>query len=199
MPAETDDAPVSHRFFHADRGAKLREGQVLTLGPDGYSSFGRYYQKRLVHAQAIGGNINGPDFREFLLDEIRKGDPRFEAYESRFRCFFGANTLDEARWFASRIDPVPTWPVPIVEVFASRFWTLDMNWMDYDCHEREDSSLSLEMHQRGLKYFREYWHSAISNHCPSQGIRNPPRLEVLMALPVTIGKIVGWFQPSPNC
>lgn len=57
-----------------------------------------------------------------------------------------------------------------------------MNWLDYNSG-----------HDKRVGYLRDYWYTAISNHNPIDGEqRRPPLLEVLMTLPVTVGKIVDW-------
>lgn len=33
--------------------------------------------------------------------------------------------------FAQTIFPIPDNPIPIFEIFADRFWTLDSTWLDY--------------------------------------------------------------------
>jgi len=72
--------------------------------------------------------------------------------------------------------------VPVFEVFASKYWSLDMNWLDY-----------MTGHDQRVNYLRDYWLASITNHNPETGMRRPPQIEVLMALPVKIGKVVEWI------
>jgi hypothetical protein len=118
--------------------------------------------------------------RECLLESIRR-EPKFGAYTSRMKAFFGTNTIEDAKRFAQTAEPKMDSKVPVVEVFASEFWNLDMNWLD-----------CVISHEKRLLYYREYWHAAIYNHNPDQGTRRPPMVEVLMALPVRIGRVVDW-------
>lgn len=170
---------AEHRFFHVDRYKLLVEGQEVRLDERGLSRFGAVYWDAI--SSKPFQSLNESEQREYLLETIRK-EPRFGAYASRMRSFFGANTLEEAKRFAAKIEPKPTEVVPIFEVFASRFWTLDMNWLDYSTHP-----------EQRLRYLREYWYAAISNHNPEEGERKPPYLEVVMELPVRVGKIVAWI------
>ena len=93
---------------------------------------------------------------------------------------FAANSIEEAASFAKSIEPIPEHPIHIFEIYADRFWTLDMNWLDY----KADPNTM-------LSYYRKYWYSEISNHAPKEGVRRPPRLEVLIGLPAKIGKSAG--------
>lgn len=161
-----------------DRSGQLKEGQEVTLDGRGLSRFGACYWDA-IQSKPFDA-MTEAEQRESMLEAIKK-EPMFQLYVSRMQAFFGANTIEEARRFAERIEPKPTAKVPIVEVFASKFWTLDMNWLDYAVD-----------HAKRAKNLREYWYAAITNHNPETGKRNPPNLEVLMALPVTIGKVVDW-------
>jgi len=167
-----------HRFFHIDRQKSLTEGQEITLDNRGLSRFGTVYWDAICTKGF--DEMSHAEQREHLLENLRN-EPRFSAYTSRMQAFFGVNTLDDARRFAEKIEPKPDYKVPVFEVFASTFWTLDMNWLDYSTD-----------HETRVKYCREYWYAAISNHNPEVGERKPPHLEVIMALPVRIGKIVEW-------
>ncbi|MDO9014739.1 MAG: hypothetical protein Q7U84_08195 [Polynucleobacter sp.] len=167
-----------HRFFHVDRHKQLQEGQEVALNERGLSHLGMVYWDAIQSKPFE--SMSDAEQREHLLEKIRQ-EPKFSAYTSRMHAFFGANTIEDAKRFADKIEPKPTEPVPIFEVFASVFWTLDMNWLDYATD-----------HEQRLRNLREYWYAAISNHNPQVGSRRPPHLEVLMALPVTVGKIVDW-------
>lgn len=168
-----------HRFFHIDRQKALAEGQEITLDDRKLSRFGAVYWDA-IHAKRFD-EMSHAEQRERLLEDFHN-ESRFSVYTSRMQAFFGVNTLDDARRFAEKIEPKPDYKVPVFEVFASTFWTLDMNWLDYNTTD----------HETRLTYCRNYWYAAISNHNPEAGERKPPHLEVLMALPVRIGKIVEW-------
>ncbi|MBL7744508.1 MAG: hypothetical protein JNN00_13645 [Chitinophagaceae bacterium] len=171
-----------HVFYHADRAASLQEYQEIKLDTDGLSYFGKAYWS-VIQSKNIE-EMNSAQKREFYLEQI-KNEPRYSLYASRMQCIFGANSINEAIIFAESIAPRPNNPIPIIEVFAERFWTLDTNWLDYDNNQMQ------------LDYYRNYWDAIISNHCPQVGQRRPPRLEVLMALPITTGKIVHIVPGQP--
>lgn len=169
---------AAHRFFHVDRYRLLSEGQELQHDARGLSRFGAEYWDALC--SKTFEDMNNSEQREYLLEAIRN-EPKFGAYASRMRAFFGANTLDDAKRFAEKIEPRPAKCLPVFEVFATRFWTLDMNWLDYSADP-----------EKRLQFLREYWYAGISNHNPEIGERRPPLLEVLMDLPITVGKVVTW-------
>lgn len=167
-----------HRFFHADRSRSLKEGQAILLNEKNLSYFGAVYWDAITTKDQK--NMTSAELREYHLENVRQ-EPKFSNYTSRMQSMFAANSIDEAIWFANSVEPKPEYDIPIIEIYASKFWTLDMNWLDYDT--------SAEMQ---LNYYREYWHAAISNHCPPHGDRRPPRLEVLIALPAKAGSIVAY-------
>ncbi len=171
---------MAHRFYHADRAGLLKPGMTISFNAQGFSRFGQsYYQ---AHAQKKFEAMSDAEQREYLLESIRRED-KFAGYESRLKCIFGSNSIAEAEAFANEIVPRPSHDIPIYEVFASRFWNLDTNWLDYKCE-----------HEQRVKYLREYWYGAISNHSPAEGPRRPPKLEVLIALPATVGNRVASVQ-----
>ncbi len=164
-----------HLFYHADRAASLKEFQEIMLDSNGLSYFGKAYWPIFISKNIE--EMNSAQKREFYLEQI-KNETRYSLYASRMQCIFGANSINEAIVFAESIVPRPENPIPIIEIFADRFWTLDTNWLDYDYHDMQ------------LHYYRNYWDAVISNHSPKIGQRRPPQLEVLIALPATTGKIV---------
>jgi hypothetical protein len=181
-PASTSksakDRTKMHRFYHADRYLNLVEGQTIELDSNGLTRFGAVYWEAI--STKPFELLSEAEQREWLLERERQ-DPKFAAYPSRMQVFFAANTVDDARRFVEKSKEKPNAKVPIFEVFASTFWSLDMNWLDYATDP-----------QTRLGYIREYWYAAISNHCPAEGERRPPLLEVLMKPPVRIGKVVAW-------
>lgn len=170
---------AAHRFFHVDRYKLLTEGQEVKLDERGLSRFGTVYWDS-IRSKPFEA-LNDSEQREYLLEAVRN-EPKFSAYVSRMRGFYGTNSIEEAKRFLEKIEPRPAEKVPVFEVFATKFWTLDMNWLDY----------STSPEQR-MCYLREYWYAAISNHNPEAGERKPPLLEVLMELPVRVGKVVEWI------
>jgi len=170
-----------HKFYHADRAHSLQEGQVITLDENELSRFGAEYWPAISSKDI--SEMNEAQLREFHLEEIRK-ESIFSTYTSRLQSIFGANSIEDAVWFAKSITPVPNLPIPIIEIYAQKFWSLDMNWLDFECS-----------HEKSIRYYRKYWYAEISNHAPPQGERKPPKLEVLMALPVTVGKVVHYVLP----
>ena len=167
-----------HRFYHADRELKLTEGQTIELDSRGLSRFGSVYWDSIQTVPFE--KMSDAEQREHLLESI-KNEPTFAAYTSRMQAFFGANSIEESKRFVEKIVPRPDYKIPIFEVFSSSFWTLDMNWLDYTTDPGTR-----------VRYLRDYWYGTISNHNPEVGERRPPLLEVLMQLPVTVGKIVDW-------
>lgn len=164
-----------HVFYHADRGASLKEYQEITLDENGLSYFGRTYWHTFQIKKFE--KLNDAEQREFHLENIKK-EPRYSLYASRLQSIFAANTINEAIIFANTIVPKPTHPIPIIEIFADRFWNLDTNWLDFE------GSLT------NLNNYRSYWDGLITNHHPTVGERRPPLLEVMIALPAMTGKIV---------
>lgn len=168
-------------FYHADRNRSLTEGMELTLQPNGLSMFGCEYAPRL---STIEPQDDPPLRREWYAEGIRQA--QFPQERSRLECIFGANSLLEAEQFARAIDPLPIHAVPIFELFASDFSSHDMNWLDYETGGDADKLLD---------NMKRYWWREISNSRPSTGDRRPPRIEVKMALPVTVGRLVAWAKP----
>lgn len=168
-----------HRFYHADRELTLAEGQTIELNSQGLSRFGCIYWKTILTAPF--DRMNNSEQREHILESIRR-EPEFSVYPSRMQAFFGANSIEEARRFIDSIVPRPEHKIPVFEVFASSFWTLDMNWLDY-----------ISDPETRIYFSRQYWYAAISNNNPEEGERKPPLLEVMMELPVKVGKIVTWI------
>lgn len=169
----------THRFYHVDRYQQLKEGLVIELDENGLSRFGASYWAAI--STKSFQDMTDAEQREYLLEKIKK-DEKFSLYTSRMQAFFGSNTIGDAKRFYEKVNPNQPNPVPIYEIYASNFWTLDMNWMDYSTD-----------HNQRLNYLTKYWYSEITNHNPESGERRPPLLEVLMALPVTVGKIVEWI------
>lgn len=164
-----------HVFYHADRAALLKENQEIILDENGLSYFGRVYWN-IIQTNRLE-DMNEAEQREFYLENIKR-EPRYSSYASRLQSIFAANTINEAIIFADSIVPKPIHPIPIIEVFADRFWNLDTNWLDFE------GSLA------NVDNYRNYWDGLITNHHPRVGERRPPRLEVMIALPAKTGKIV---------
>ena len=165
-----------HRFYHADRWQGLTEGQTIELDSRGLSRFGLIYWDAIRTKSFDDMTIE--ERREYLLEEVRR-EQAFSSRPSRMQSLFGALSIEEAKRFADTIVPRPE-KAPIFEVFASSFCTLDMNWIDY-----------ADPNQQTLNA-RCYWYAEISNHNPDFGERRAPLLEVLMQMPIKVGKIVGW-------
>ena len=170
---------MHQKFFHADRARSLIEGQVLELTSQNLSVFGQVYWSAI--SQKPFEDMSPAEQREYILDHIRSSDPRYRLYTSRLQSFFGANYLEEAIRFAEEIMPRPDYKVPIYEVFSDRYWSLDMNWADY-----------IGPKDRLIENAHDYWSGRITNHESINGDRKTPRIEVMMALPVKIGKIVAY-------
>jgi len=169
-----------HKFYHVDRFKQLKEGDVLQLNERNLSRFGSIYWDAIT--TKLFNQMTDAEQREFLLEDIKQGS-KYAAYISRMQAFFGSNSLEDAKRFYEAINPKQDHPVPVYEVFASKFWSLDMNWLDF-------SNPNLAERRADCV---DYWHARISNHNPESGDRRGPLLEVMMALPVTVGKIATWL------
>lgn len=168
-------------FYHADRGATLRENQNIDLDERYLSRFGQIYWD--AYGKGVVEEMNDNEKREYYLEQVRTN--QFSHIRSRFQSIFAANTIEEATIFATSIIPLPTHPIPIIEIFADTFYTHDTNWLDYE-------PINLESR---LAYYRSYWWAEISNHQPKAGKnRRFPRLEIMIPLPATTGKIVHTVQ-----
>jgi hypothetical protein len=170
-----EQPPRRHIFYHADRYSLLKEGQEIILDENNLSYFGKTYWS--VFQSTPFEEMDSTQQREFLLETI-KNEPYYFRYPSRLQAIFAANTIAEAIIFANSIVPKSNQDIPIIEIFADKFWTLDSNWLDYE------GSLT------NPDNYRKYWNGVISNHNPQYGERRPPRLEVMIALPAIAGKIV---------
>jgi len=165
-----------HVFYHADRLALLSEGMTLGLNAQGLSRFGECYWQAI--SQKPPEEMSGAELREYIAEKVRR-DPLFQGYASRMQCCFAALSVEDAKRYAAEINPKPEHNVPIYEIYAKRFWTLDMAWLDYETDAKTFEG-----------YCRHYWYAEISNHAPRSGPRRSPQLEVLIALPARVGKIV---------
>lgn len=168
---------TSHIFYHADRAASLKEGQIISLDENDLSYFGKAYWPT-INTKSVE-EMDPMQLREYYLEMIKR-EPIYFQYASRMQSIFAANTITEAIAFANSIVPKPSYPIPIIEIFADRFWSLDSNWLDYETRSV----------QQQIENYRNYWDGKISNHHPEEGKRKPPMLEVMIALPAITGKIV---------
>ncbi|MFT3824167.1 MAG: hypothetical protein QM731_09615 [Chitinophagaceae bacterium] len=170
------DRPWTHVFYHADRSGTLKEGQEIVLDHNNLSYFGRSYWS-IISTKSVD-EMDESQQREYYLEMVRQ-EREYSLYASRMQSIFAANSIAEAIVFANSIEPRSEHPIPIVEIFADRFWSLDSNWLDF-----KDSP------DRRIANYYSYWDAHITNHCPERGDRRAPRLEVMIALPATAGKIV---------
>jgi hypothetical protein len=170
---------MHQKFFHADRARSLVEGQVLDLNSQSLSAFGQIYWGAI--SQKPFEEMNPAEQREYILERVLRDNPQYRLYTSRLQSLFGANYPEEAIRFAEEITPRPDYKIPIYEIFSDRYWSLDMNWIDFD-----------EPQDRMIQNAHEYWSGRITNHESINGNRKPPTIEVMMALPVKVGKIVAY-------
>jgi hypothetical protein len=162
-------------FYHADRDATLKENQTVELDENNLSRFGSIYWPALQNLKFE--DMNPAQRREYMAERVKR-EPQYQSLPSRLQSIFAANSIEEAIKFAKCISPMPDHNVPIFEIYAGRFWNFDSIWLDF-----LNPSASYE------PYFN-YWEGILSNHRPMEGIRHPPRIEVLIPLPATIGSIV---------
>ena len=162
-------------FFHSDRERLLQEGMRLELGEDGLSRFGRVYWDVIHRVSRDQMHRNGGELREYCA-EFALQEPEFSHRFSRHCSFFGVQSIEESIDYARTILPPPDHQIPIFEVQADIYQILDSNWLDFDCPL-----------DRRLEYSRMYWRGV-----PTSISSRPPRWEVVMCLPVTIGRQVGF-------
>ncbi len=168
-----------HCFYHADRSRTLATGQSVELDENGHSKFGAFYWPSI--STEMMENMSEPVLRETVLERIRREVPAFaQGRPSRLSALFAALTVEDAIWHAHNVLPPAEHEVPIFEIWTRDFVTLDLNWLDFQQPTRE----------RREDNYRRYWWGEITNHNPLQGPRRPPRLEVLVNLPVTVGALV---------
>lgn len=166
----------SHCFYHADRYQSLSVGQSIELDQHSLSRFGAQYHSIIDKNDPSA--FNSQQTREFYLENIRAS--RFQTRPSRLSVLFAALTIEDAVWYAHNIKPKPNYEIPIYEIEAHNFITLDMNWLDYKVSD----------YHIVTQCYQSYWWGEISNHNPSEGPRRPPRLEVLISLPARVGSLV---------
>lgn len=162
-------------FYHADRELLLQEGMRLDLTPRGLSKFGEVYWDVIhqTHPEQMGRT--SAELREFCA-EVALQESGFADRFSRHCSFFGVQSIKESLAYARTILPPPDHLIPIFEVQAENYLILDSTWLDFDCPL-----------DRRLEYSRWYW-----TRFPTSSPFRPPRWEVVMCLPVTIGRQVGF-------
>lgn len=163
-----------HTFFHADRNSSLMAGQHLFVDDRGLSAFGAVYWSQIQSEPPVGSEH--AVVREFCAERAMHivGFPW-----SRHCSLFAAETIEQAIEFANAIQPTPSHPIPIFEIFAERASRHDMNWLDYE----------VGMDAR-IEYACAYWCMDESNHQPAEGPRKPPQWEILIPLPARVGQQV---------
>jgi predicted small secreted protein len=166
-----------HVFYHADRYNLLAEKQNISLNEQKLSRFGAVYWSKIEQGDLT--TMNSDEKREYYLEQIKR-ENRYRRYSSRLQSIFAANSIWEAEIFAREIIPKPDNPINIVEIYSDQFWNLDMTWLDF----------VPQNHETMMEYYRHYWEGKISNSCPTEGDRKPPRIEVMISLPAITGKII---------
>lgn len=172
-----------YTLYHADRGNRLTPGMEIKANDQGLSLFGQVYMDKL-HSGNVNIVATSETQREAWIENVRM--QFFPQQPSRLECMFGANTIEDACYFARSVTPRPPYPVKIYEIFCESFSVHDMNWLDY-IPENFDVQLN---------YHKQYWWTSISQHRPAQGERMIPRLEALIRLPATVGEVVH-IVPAP--
>lgn len=162
-------------FYHADRFGTLSPGMALSVDDKGLSRFGTEYWNRMhsTPVEAMDGNL----FREFCAEQACR---QLNFPWSRHACMFAAETIEQAIEFANVIEPRPVRPITIYEIqpkgSVSRH---DMTWLTYDVGP-----------EQLLQYCHSYWRGEETNHQPAYGERTPPRWEVLIPMPASVGRAV---------
>jgi len=162
-------------FYHADRELLLQEGMRLELSPQGLSKFGEVYWDVIHQVPPEQMHRNSAELREFCA-EVARQESVFTGRFSRHCSFFGVQSIEESKAYARTILPPPDHPIPIFEVQSEQYQIFDSTWLDFDCPL-----------DRRLGYSHSYW-----SGLPSNSPFRPPRWEVVMCLPVTIGPQVGF-------
>jgi len=163
-------------FYHADRGRLLSENTVPTSDDRGLSRFGQMYHW-VCDENAF---VQDAAAREHWAEMVRRDYPEFSDIPSRLHSLFAAPDIAGAERWAREITPVITGIVPIFEVTADVTAVLDSNWLTYDAKK---ASVREEYNYR-------YWTGEQTNHRPAYGVRKEPNLEVLLKLPVRVGRKV---------
>ena len=167
------------KFFAVDRAQKLTENTFISLTkysdvnprelqihvdelyPHGVSVHGERY---LINSNSHG-QISSPAI-ELLFEYVRKA--YFPEVSSRFQSFFACETLSEAQAFKTRYGNEEN---PIFEILSSnKCFRGNMNLLN---NNRTSLVCSYIAH--------EYWKG-------SQGPDSQPFWELLLELPVTVGK-----------
>ncbi len=161
-------------FYHADRSKTLQAGQVLEVNERGLSRFGETYWSS-IHNTPVE-NMDAATLREHCAEIACQ---RTNHGWSRHCSLFAAETIEQAIEFALAVTPRPDQPIPIFEIHAFRASEHDMNWLDFD----------VGLDQR-IDYAERYWRMERTNHQPQSGERRPPRFEIIIPLPATVGEQV---------
>lgn len=166
------------KFFHLDRLGLLSEGMSILPNKEQLSHFGRYY------SQYFNLPLDDlPDYaqREIIAEITRSENEQFSSTcPSRFDSLFAALSVHDAIRFADTIIPVPKNRMRIFEVYATYYFIADMNNLDIDSNDlkiRASHSIN-------------YWSAKIYQGAFAKSLPRAPMLEVLLPLPVEVGKVV---------
>lgn len=181
--------------YHIDRSFNLKEGQVIELDKEYFKNIphleepmGRYFPDGVsYHGKSMTSNSATNSINNIRLPII---EPFFEMVRlksfptmpSRYQVLFAVDYLKDIElWKADMLAKNVPFKVFEIEVHKSSMLRLDARWLDYGIEQTNDS-LSLEPHTLMANAY-QYW--AKKSH-------KQPKHEVLLSLPVTIGKEVNY-------
>lgn len=184
--------------YHVDRSRRLHEGQTLELDrlkfsdaysvselfnaewPDGLSSHGIHYLSDSgIYVDLHNGAINFDDINSHII-ELAAEYVRLalhHEYPSRFQCLFAVNEISDLEgWRQYFLDDPPVYEV---------------------LYEESTPAFDASFLKGGINSQGKFFSSAIL-YCAerywNQEISDSPMKEILIQLPVSIGKCIGSFN-----
>ena len=119
-----------------------------------------------------------------MLERIRTHNPNIaRRFPSRFRSFFAALTIQDAKVFAHKSATQTNNPIRIFEIVAppGSFHFRDMGWLDFP--ESAETAT----------YYVSYWSELLT-----KSVRDNPFIEVCIDLPAKVGRTVETFIKSDD-
>lgn len=180
-------------YFHIDRANSLEEGMVINLSKDSLSE--EYKEEAYKKLFPNGVSMHGSSY---LRDKIPNADIQYQysrtnsafcelhaefvrrslfpQFPPRYECFFGASSLEQLKYWSDSFGG----DYPIYEIFCD-----DSNVFEFDAKYLKDGfTINLETSEfLSLTYAFNYWNSFNSIY------KEKP--ELLLRLPVTVGKCIG--------
>lgn len=180
-------------YYHIDRANSLEEGMIINLSknslseeykeeayqklfPNGVSMHGSFYLTNIITNADIQyqyGRTNSI-YCELHAEFVRRS--LFPQFPPRYECFFATSSLEQLRYWSNSFGG----NYPIYEIFCD-----DSNAFEFDAKYLNDGfTINLETSEfLSLTCAFNYWNSFDSAH------KEKP--ELLLHLPVTVGKCIG--------